>query len=272
MASLCYQASSQPGKLELLVFGRWVFIIVVQLLLSKYSCVSERELHSSLLWVFIQGSNNNIQIGGLFNGVPSTDLSWTFFLQDSQPETEVPLKTVVTPLWTLPRSQSLLRGQPRMDWNIHLTSFFPFKMAFSRGEGSQKGLHLCHYYPVSLTAWSSQPRDWVKKGEESDFSFPHGKFLKKACFWLNRSSPYSWPEAFRKTEDLSEGVEIKLGHMATLCLIYWETATLLSRVAVPPAVYEGSSFSTSFAIVFILAILDNGCKWSHCDLPYLFKL
>lgn len=88
--------------------------------------------------VFIQGSNNNIQIGGLFEWVPSTDLSWTFFLQDSQPKTEVPLKTVVT-FVDITQKPEPPRGQPRMDWKYPFDFFFPFKMAFSRGESSQKG-------------------------------------------------------------------------------------------------------------------------------------
>lgn len=61
------------------------------------------------------------------------------------------------------------------------------------------------------------------------------------------------------------GVEL-LGYMATLCLTIWETCRFFSRMAVPflvpPAVYEGSSFSTFSPT---LPVSDHSCPqgvWS----------
>ena len=47
-----------------------------------------------------------------------------------------------------------------------------------------------------------------------------------------------------------------LGHMVTLCFIFWETATVSSKVAAPfyitISMYEGSNFSTSLATLIIV--------------------
>lgn len=238
--------------------GEWTEILSRNYNVSAMHCTSccvvPVSLEIQILWAYIGLQSN-----------PQAHVSGARFLyqfqsiQDSQPETEVPLKTVVT-FVDITQKPEPPRGQPRMDWKYPFDFFFPFKMAFSRGEGSQKGsifaiIILC----LLLLGVLNLETDWRKEKNQISV-FPMGSSEAACLFWLNRSSPtHDQRAAFGKTEDLSEGVEL-LGHMATLCLIYWETATLLSRVAVPPAIYEGSSFSTSFAIVFILAILDNGCK------------
>lgn len=68
----------------------------------------------------------------------STDLSFTFFLQDSQQITEVFLTTLVN-FVDITQKPEPPRGQPRVDWKLPFDFFFPFKVAFSRGVDSQKG-------------------------------------------------------------------------------------------------------------------------------------
>lgn len=67
----------------------------------------------------------------------NTDLSWTFFLQDSQPETEVPLKTVVT-FVDITQKPEPPRGQPRMDWKYPFDFFFPSKWHLAEEKALRK--------------------------------------------------------------------------------------------------------------------------------------
>lgn len=60
-------------------------------------------------------------------------------------------------------------------------------------------LSCSHPCLVSLTTWSSQPRDWVRKGE-SGFSFPYGKSCSSLLLLANDH------RALRIIEDLTEGI------------------------------------------------------------------
>lgn len=118
------------------------------LLLRNSFPVSHRKLHRTNVrkryillraiwfWSFCRESYNKSS-RGLFKSVPSADLSWTFFLQDSQ-VTEMPLTTTVT-FVDITQKPEPPRGQPRTDWKLPFDFFFPFKVAFSKGADSQKG-------------------------------------------------------------------------------------------------------------------------------------
>lgn len=153
------------------------------------------------------------------------------------------------PLWTLPRSQSLQEANPEWTGNIHSTSFFLSKWHLAEEKALKKApsfpLLSCVSYCLEFSTTETK---WRKEKNQISV-FPMGSSEAACLFWLNRSSPtHDQRTACRNKEDLSEGVEG--GHMASSCLIPWETATLLSRVAVPPAVHEASSCSTSFCYCF----------------------
>uniref|UniRef100_A0AC11CCL2 Tectonic family member 3 n=1 Tax=Ovis aries TaxID=9940 RepID=A0AC11CCL2_SHEEP len=116
--------------------GEWTEILSRNYNVSAMHCTSccvPVSLEIQILWAYIGLQSN-----------PQAHVSGARFLyqfqsiQDSQPETEVPLKTVVT-FVDITQKPEPPRGQPRMDWKYPFDFFFPFKMAFSRGEGSQKG-------------------------------------------------------------------------------------------------------------------------------------
>ncbi|XP_068817642.1 tectonic-3 isoform X3 [Capricornis sumatraensis] len=117
--------------------GEWTEILSRNYSVSAMHCTSccviPVSLEIQILWAYIGLQSN-----------PQAHVSGARFLyqfqsiQDSQPETEVPLKTVVT-FVDITQKPEPPRGQPRMDWKYPFDFFFPFKMAFSRGEGSQKG-------------------------------------------------------------------------------------------------------------------------------------
>lgn len=95
-------------------------------------------LRAIWFWSFFRKSKSKSQVRELCEWVPSTDLSWTFFLQDYQQVTEVTLTTVVT-FVDITQKPEPPRGQPRIDWKLPFDFFFPFKVVFSRGVDSQKG-------------------------------------------------------------------------------------------------------------------------------------
>uniref|UniRef100_A0A4W2E455 Uncharacterized protein n=1 Tax=Bos indicus x Bos taurus TaxID=30522 RepID=A0A4W2E455_BOBOX len=117
--------------------GEWTRILSRNYSVSAMHCTSccviPVSLEIQILWAYIGLQSN-----------PQAHVSGARFLyqlqsiQDSQPKTEVPLKTVVT-FVDITQKPEPPRGQPRMDWKYPFDFFFPFKMAFSRGEGSQKG-------------------------------------------------------------------------------------------------------------------------------------
>uniref|UniRef100_A0A8C6MM80 Tectonic family member 3 n=1 Tax=Moschus moschiferus TaxID=68415 RepID=A0A8C6MM80_MOSMO len=117
--------------------GEWTGILSRNYSVSDMHCTSccviPVSLEIQILWAYIGLQSN-----------PQAHVSGARFLyqfqsiQDSQPETEVPLTTVVT-FVDITQKPEPPRGQPRMDWKYPFDFFFPFKMAFSRGAGSPKG-------------------------------------------------------------------------------------------------------------------------------------
>ncbi|XP_019795250.1 tectonic-3 isoform X5 [Tursiops truncatus] len=122
--------------------GEWTRILSRNCSVSAMHCTSccviPVSLEIQILWAYVGlQSNPQAHVSGarfLYHCQPIQ----TFFLQDSQQETEVPLTTVVT-FVDITQKPEPPRGQPRMDWKLPLDFFFPFKMVFSRGVDSQKG-------------------------------------------------------------------------------------------------------------------------------------
>lgn len=144
-------------------------------------------LRAIWFWSFFRESNSNNQVKELYEWVPSTDLSWTFFLQDSQQIIDVSLTTVVT-FVDITQKPEPPRGQARIDWKLPFDFFFPFKVAFSRGVDSQKGsaspiLILCL---LVLGVLKLETR-WNKKNQL--LIFPMGSSETAYLSWLNRSIP-----------------------------------------------------------------------------------
>ena len=69
------------------------------------------------------------------------------------------------------------------------------------------------------------------------------------------------------------GVEL-LGHMVTLCVTIWGTVRLSSKVAapfyIPPAVCEGSSFSTSSPTLVFMSFLLWPSQWARSGISLWF--
>nr|XP_020739117.1 tectonic-3 isoform X1 [Odocoileus virginianus texanus] len=117
--------------------GEWTGILSRNYSVSAMHCTSccviPVSLEIQILWAYIGLQSN-----------PQAHVSGARFLyqfqsiQDSPPETEVPLTTVVT-FVDITQKPEPPRGQPRIDWKYPFDFFFPFKMAFSRGVDSQKG-------------------------------------------------------------------------------------------------------------------------------------
>ncbi|XP_020739118.2 tectonic-3 isoform X2 [Odocoileus virginianus] len=117
--------------------GEWTGILSRNYSVSAMHCTSccviPVSLEIQILWAYIGLQSN-----------PQAHVSGARFLyqfqsiQDSPPETEVPLTTVVT-FVDITQKPEPPRGQPRIDWKYPFDFFFPFKMAFSRGADSQKG-------------------------------------------------------------------------------------------------------------------------------------
>ncbi|XP_059981357.1 tectonic-3 isoform X5 [Lagenorhynchus albirostris] len=122
--------------------GEWTRILSRNCSVSAMHCTSccviPVSLEIQILWAYVGlQSNPQAHVSGarfLYHCQPIQ----TFFLQDSQQETEVPLTTVVT-FVDITQKPEPPRGQPRMDWKLPFDFFFPFKMVFSRGVDSQKG-------------------------------------------------------------------------------------------------------------------------------------
>ncbi|KAM7073087.1 tectonic-3 [Molossus nigricans] len=95
-------------------------------------CVIPVSLEIQVLWAYIGLQSN-----------PQAHVSGARFLyqcqaiKDSQ-VTEMSLTTIVT-FVDITQKPEPPRGQPRIDWKLPFDFFFPFKVAFSKGVGSQKG-------------------------------------------------------------------------------------------------------------------------------------
>lgn len=167
-------------------------------------------LRAIWFWSFFRKSDNNSQVREPHEWIPSTHLSWIFFLQDSQQVTEVALTTVVT-FVDITQKPEPPRGQPRIDWKLPFDFFFPLKIAFSRGVDSQKGsasliLILC----LLVLGVLKLETKWNKK--YLILVFPMGSSETAYLSWQNRPLPaHDQRRAFRITEDLTEGMCMKEG-------------------------------------------------------------
>ncbi|KAM9197077.1 tectonic-3 isoform 3-T3 [Dugong dugon] len=118
--------------------GQWTRILSRNCNVLAVNCTSccliPVSLEIQVLWAYIGLQSN-----------PQAHVSGARFLyqcqsvQDSQLRTEVSLTTLVT-FVDITQKPEPPRGQPRMDWKLPFDFFFPFKVAFSRGVDSQKGL------------------------------------------------------------------------------------------------------------------------------------
>ncbi|XP_037660066.1 tectonic-3 isoform X2 [Choloepus didactylus] len=117
--------------------GEWGPILSRNCNVSVINCTSccfiPVSLEIQVLWAYIGlQSNPQAHVSG------ARFLYKCQFIQDYQLVTEVPLTTIVT-FVDITQKPEPPRGQPRIDWKLPFDFFFPFKVAFSRGEDSQEG-------------------------------------------------------------------------------------------------------------------------------------
>ncbi|XP_042636758.1 tectonic-3 [Orycteropus afer afer] len=117
--------------------GQWTRILSRNCNVLAMNCTSccfiPVSLEIQVLWAYI-GLQSNPQAH-----VPGARFLYQCqSVQDSQLLTEVSLTTLVT-FVDITQKPEPPRGQPRIDWKLPYDFFFPFKVVFSRGVGSQKG-------------------------------------------------------------------------------------------------------------------------------------